>query len=654
MQSDIRNTEMFRKVESFFASACSIGSDKPFDLLDLSLSPDGKTIVASGLFMDRLEHIPYQHLVMIDTHTGEWKRITEGLHRDRLPKWDPSGRYIAFLSDRTSPHIYELAIMEIASGSLRTYDMPGHWVENFHWSADGGRILVLAAGRGAELAGAQGAVSSPREAAEAPSWCPICDDGKSASHWRTAWILDLISDTCERVSPDKVNIWEACWCGDDRIAAIASDDPSEEAWYSANIRLIDLEHNHATTLYQPQDQAGWISAPPSGDRIAFVEAACSDRLLVAGTVMVGDSDGFGPIDTKAADTTFTAWQGEETLICAGVRGFETVLASYDVVTANCHELWCSDTLTFGGPLYPDAAVGRVTSTVAVMAESHLSRPTLTLISGNGSTTTIDIVATATTTEAHSGAKLEHLEWKSSDGTVIQGWLLLPPGEGPFPLIMDLHGGPVWRSRPRFSGRGGYAGTLLREGYAVLQPNPRGSSGHGQDFAKQVLGDAGGIDARDLIAALDHLIDAGIAQPEKIGVIGGSYGGFMAAWLPTLDRRFAAAVAIAPVADWTSLRLTSHVPSSITAMLGEKDYLARSPISGTRNVTTPMLIICGELDRSTPPGQGVELHNALQAAGVQSMLLTYPGEGHGVRQFPAVIDFIARIAGWFQQQMPAER
>src|SRR5262249_53450866 len=134
-----------------------------------------------------------------------------------------------------------------------------------------------------------------------------------------------------------------CWCGPQSIACIASNQSGEESWYASDVRVIGLDDGAMATIYTPSDQLGWISASPSGRGISFVEAACSDRMLVAGTLMVGNAGGFSAVDTRAIDVTYVAWQGESDLSFAGLRGFETVLAHFDVSTGALREAWASST-----------------------------------------------------------------------------------------------------------------------------------------------------------------------------------------------------------------------------------------------------------------------------------------------------------------------
>jgi dipeptidyl aminopeptidase/acylaminoacyl peptidase len=198
--------------------------------------------------------------------------------------------------------------------------------------------------------------------------------------------------------------------------------------------------------------------------------------------------------------------------------------------------------------------------------------------------------------------------------------------------------------------------LLKRGYAILQPNPRGSSGRGQDFARKIFGDIGGAEATDHLSGIDNLVAQGLADPKRLCVTGGSHGGFMTSWLIGQDSRFVAAVALAPVTNWVSEQLASNIPDFCTISLADRydneggEYFKRSPIMHAHKVRTPTLNICGALDRCTPPSEAVQFHNALLQNGVKSVLVMYPEEGHGVRQFPAMIDYAARMVGWFEDHL----
>ncbi len=660
MQRDIRDSEAFRRVERRIGDWCQVGSGRIIDLVDPDLSPDGRRVAAGGISVDRLEGLPRQRLCLVDVDTGEIDIVSDSPRQDRAPKWSPDGARVAFIADRAQPYNFQLQVFDVESGSIAEVRVADHWAESVLWSPDGRRILIGAAGTGADMAGAQGGFASPLGREEAPAWAPEIDVGVNESQWRSLWTYDIASRDLRRVSPAGLQAWETAWCGPDALICVASDGPGEETWYAADLRHIDLAGGEARRLHRPKDQIGWISASPSGARIAFVEAVCSDRTIVAGDVLAGGTDGrFARLDTSAVDVTYTAWQGEGALLCAGHRGLETVAMAFEGDEhLTRREIWSSDSQTFGDARYPTVGPARTPGDFVTVVEGHFRRPVLSLFEG-GQPRQIrplgddDFVARI---EASGAARA--WRWVAPDGLEIQGWLIEPNTPAPHAVILDVHGGPVWAWRPRFLGRSSYAAVLHEAGYAIFQPNVRGASGWGQDFARRVFGDMGGADTHDYLSGLDRLTAEGLADPKRLGVTGGSYGGFMSAWLITQDQRFAAAAPLSPVTDWVSEHLTCHIPHFCQMFLADEmtnpggKYFTRSPIMFASQVTTPTLNVCGALDHNTPPGQAQEFHHALLLNGVESVLLTYPQEGHGVRNMPATIDFAARLVSWFETHMPA--
>jgi dipeptidyl aminopeptidase/acylaminoacyl peptidase len=292
----------------------------------------------------------------------------------------------------------------------------------------------------------------------------------------------------------------------------------------------------------------------------------------------------------------------------------------------------------------------------VLTRNAARRPPEIVVVSDGEPRTLVTTATdGTAMIASHVASRQVLTWSAPDGLQIQGLLTLPSGDGPFPLILNVHGGPVWAFADAWPGA--FLGLLLARGYALLQPNPRGSWGRGRDFASRVVGDMGGADSLDLLAGVDHVLELGVADPARVGVYGGSYGGFMAALLPCLDQRFAASVSIAPVTDWYSERYDSNLGSWAQDFLGgdpharQAHYHERSPVLLADRNRTPTLLTAGYRDRATPIGQATEFYRALREQGVPAELALYPLEGHGVRTFPALLDLVTRTVAWFERFMP---
>ncbi len=660
MQRDLRQTALYREAEAFYTAVRRPGENQISDVTDIHASPDGRQAVFAGVIMDKLEGSPPTRICQTDLTSGQTRVLTSGTHTDRSPKFSPDGRQIAFLSDHHKAGDFQLYLLDAAGGAARATPAIEGWVEYLQWSPDGKRILLGVAGHGADVSGGQGAIKSKQVAADTPSWMPAVETGDESFRWRRAWVYELAAGRARQVSKADTNVWEAVWCGDDALAAVVSPGPGEGLWYTARLQIIDLKTGDGREIHAPKDQLGWPAGSPSGKQLAVVEAICSDRWIVAGDLHLIDaaSGKVRRVDTRGVDVTYTEWRTDRQLLLAGHRGFETVVGLCDAAAGTFKEVWASGEISTGGRYVTVAGFGESGDCV-IAGESFKRAPEIGVIRG-GDYRPAKSFDLGYGEWAKAIASVDQVTWKAPDGLQIQGWLLRPSGQGPHPLIMNVHGGPVWSWHPMFLGRSRYAPfcLLVKHGYAVFLPNPRGSSGRGQAFARHVVGDMGGADTYDYLSGLDHLVAQGVADPKRLGVTGVSYGGFMTSWLVTQDARFAAAAPIAPVNNQVTEHLISNIPHFVALFLADSytnlggKYYERSPITHAHKVKTPTLNICGGLDRCTPPEEAVQFHNALLENGTKSVLVTYPEEGHGIHKLPAGIDFAARLLDWFGQYMPA--
>jgi dipeptidyl aminopeptidase/acylaminoacyl peptidase len=253
------------------------------------------------------------------------------------------------------------------------------------------------------------------------------------------------------------------------------------------------------------------------------------------------------------------------------------------------------------------------------------------------------------------AEPEEYRFKSFDGTEIQGWLMKPFGwraDRKYPLILSIHGGP--------HGMYGYAfnptlQAYAMDGYAVLYLNPRGSNGYGQKFSDGTLNEWGGGDYRDLMAGVDEALKRfQWIDPNRLGVTGGSYGGFMTNWIITQTPRFKAAVSVASVSNLISFYSTSLYQDLIHAEFGgfpwdNYDLLWQwSPLRYARQAQTPTMFIHGESDNDVHITQAEEMYMALRRRGVETVLVRYPREGHGLREPRHRVDALERTLSWFDR------
>lgn len=621
-----------------------------------SAAPDGRQVAFTGTFLHELQGVPTGRICIADLDSGALRVVSFGPNQDLTPKFSPDGRWLAFRSDRSAGGQFQVYLLELRTGLTRAAPTVDGWVESLEFSADSRRLLVQVASHGVDMGAVQGGNTTGRaDAATRPAWIPVVD-GAEDPGGRSAWVIDIVAHDARRVSPASINVWECCWCGRNAIAAIVSEGPTEDAWYGAFLARIDLSSGRCRDLYRPRHQLGWLSGAPDGKHVAVVEAVCSDRGLCAGDALIVDTGSHvvRTVNSRGIDVACTIWRDNKQLVVMGLRNLETVVAEVGAA-GEVRERWRSLELYSQSPHYPQV-VPCGAHDFAMFVHGHHQQQSLAHVTKTRVRTVLSLTHDGVDEVVRSLPSVRPYKWKSSDGTEVQGWLMRGPGDRPAPAVMEVHGGPVWRWSPIFLGRAAYYSMLAKRGYAFFWPNPRGSTGRGQAFAAAVIGDMGGADAQDLLSGLDRLVEDGIADRRRLGVMGNSYGGYMSAWLITQDRRFAAAIPMAPITDWVSQHLTTNIPSFDPWFLGSRfngrsgNHYSRSPVMFAHRVRTPTLTICGALDRCSPPGQAQQFHNALLLNRTKSTLVTYPQEGHGVRSFPAMIDLSARVVDWFTRHM----
>ena len=567
-------------------------------------------------------------------------RCTAGMPRQavvRVPAPDAEELHVHWREGRETPSVWRV---------------PGR-VEHLAWSPDEISLLIQVAGARADFAGIAGG-RTPTLELDGPSWQPHVEGPLAEPEaGRSVWVWSPGHDSPRPLTPAAIQCWEAAWCGAGAVLVVASEGAGEDSWYSARLLRIGLDGS-TTVLRTPEDQIGVPCASPDGRWIAWIEAVCSDRGLVCGSAWL--ASGSAPparLDLGGVEATHLHWRDDRRLVVTGLRSLETWVLEHEAHTGRQTAVWHGDSLTLGGWLPRAVAVGD--EAVAAVVEGYGQPPRLAEMRPGGMRTRAVLAGGC----VEGIGRLQPLAWAAPDGLEIHGWLVLPddtrrrPDRG-WPLLVDVHGGPIHAHRSRWAANLRSVPLLVARGWAVLLANPRGSCGRGQAFARQVVGDMGGADAQDLLAGIDHLVATGVADPARLAITGCSYGGFMACWLPTQCSRFAAAVAISPVTHWPSQHYGSHIPWFDLRFLGGRPeqasgrYHDRSPIHFAGDCRTPMLLMAGQRDRSTPPQQAQYFHGALQRAGRHSVLACYPEEGHSLRGPQGYLDSAARCAQWLER------
>jgi dipeptidyl aminopeptidase/acylaminoacyl peptidase len=253
---------------------------------------------------------------------------------------------------------------------------------------------------------------------------------------------------------------------------------------------------------------------------------------------------------------------------------------------------------------------------------------------------------------------EYLSFKSKDGTVVHGYMYKPvdyvPGKK-YPTLLRPHGGPVWAYYAEFQDLGQL---LAANGYVVLLPNPRGSTGYGEGFSKAIFADWGNKDFQDDMAFVDYAIAQGIADPDKLGVGGWSYGGISTDFIITQTKRFKAAISGAGAADYSSMWGHDQYQRDYVTELGYPwehratwEHVAYS--SKIKDVTTPTMFVGGNIDWNVPILGGEQMYQSLKALGRETLLVVYPDEYHGFKTPSHIKDLHERYLAWYAHYVKAD-
>lgn len=663
MSSDARSNETHAKVSEYLQRLHKPAFGRPHGLSEVHVTADGTDVVVTGSVLDKLIGKPRTAIYTVAE--GGLRAVTGPTSSARGGRFSPDGTALAFLSDRAQTGVFQPFVLD--ARTLGEADpvapVPGT-VEHLHWSPDGRHLLLGVAGIRALLSAGQGSGPIAALSDDGPAWQPVVDDGLDSATWRSLWLYTVGTGELSRLSPEGMNCWEAAWCGSSKVVAVASEAPGEDDWYDAVLSMIDVATGATQALvsdHRLHENAlfGLPAGSPDGRYVSFVEAVCSDRWIVAGELTIVDLDSgvHSIVDTGGTDVTCTQWIDANHVGYLGQRHLDSVVGVIDVATNEVTELFSTPVSCSDGR-YPAGAFTR-DGRVAVVQSAYDLPPQVVLLGAEKEEVLASTAHAGTDFLLSVAGTARAITWQAPDGRTIEGILCSPSGDGPFPLVVNIHGGPIAAFRNSWLMHYPWVPMLVAEGYAVLNPNPRGSGGRGQEFARQVIGDMGGADAADILAGIDALVVGGVIDEERIGLIGRSYGGFMTSWLVTQDQRFAAAIPIAPITDWYSKCFTSNTGRwARTFLRADPEEFAtmahsRNPVLQASKVRTPCLNVAGALDRCTPPGQAQEFHQALRYHGqTDSVLAIYPQEGHGIASYPALTDFLVRALSWFNQYMPA--
>jgi dipeptidyl aminopeptidase/acylaminoacyl peptidase len=613
---------------------------------DPQISPDGKLVAYVVTRLDLEENVQDSDLWLVPAAGGEPRQLTFGKAADDSPQWAHDSSLLAFLSDRGEKK--QVYAMRPGGGEAWPVTDWKTGVESFRLSPDGTRIAFLA----------KTAKSDEQEQREKDRGRPLVWSRYYSDEWSRLFVAPLEdgrAGDARAVSPEDAHVAEAVWSPDSLSLAYASwPSPALRKARQGGIHVVRAEGSEPRKL---TDMPGGETPAAWTERQGVVFSASGHELGTYNARLWSVKPG------EEEPSCLTCGL-DENAIYVGLRG--------DVVLAQAYH-------RTGRGLYAISGqnVTRVTEGSYAQSFSASADGSLVAFLAETAREPEDVFVSSTTrfeprrlTQAN--PQVEELalgeqrvvSWRSrADGEEIEGVLTLPVGyrDGErVPLLLVIHGGPSGVSSARFTGRRGpypiqvFAG----KGYAVLEPNYRGSTGYGERFRGLNRGDISGKDWIDIDSGVDMLVASGLADPERLGIMGWSFGGHHTYWGITQTDRFRAASAGAGANDLVSMYSQTDLPEFYHTYLGPKPwedfelYEERSAYRNVSKVTTPLLIQVGEKDERVPAEQSIQFYEAVSAIGkAETELVIYPGQGHGIRDPRLLNDLMTRNVEWFSRWIP---
>jgi dipeptidyl aminopeptidase/acylaminoacyl peptidase len=649
----------------------------------VAISPDGHRLA----WIERTKEGAEIRVAALDD-VAKSERVTAatkpGQHcREGQIAWEPDSKALAFFSDCAQPEQADLYLSKMdGSPARRVTELKGY-VEAPAFSPDGKSVAFLYVEGATRPAGAlaamkplTGVIGEEGAEIERVAVVPVFADKLPASGLATPAM----------VTPANLHVYEFDWRPDGKgLAYVAADPPGENNWWVAKL-YTQLLGGGPEVLFAPAERGGplhglQIAVPrwsPDGKQIAFIGGLMSDQGVTGGDVWIVAAAGGDPRNLtpgRPSTPAWIEWDDNRSLYVSELAGSDSrlvrLLLQSDPSESNLSVN--AESTIFHIPA--NIGDGRMEFSLSSTADHSLfvfQASTFNDAPEIFSARTVAPPMSRSTDYAPIG-QLTHfndgvkpawgksisLNWKS-DRFNVQGWLMLPKDYDPakkYPLIVVVHGGPASAAVPRWSTGTISAAAFSALGYFVLEPNPRGSYGQGEEFTQANREDFGYGDLRDILAGVDKAEAGYSIDPNRVGLTGWSYGGFMAMFAVTQTQRFKAAVAGAGISNWQSYYGENSIDQWMTPYFGapvyddSAVYAKSSAINFIRQAQTPTLVVVGERDGECPSPQSFEFWHALRARHVPTRLVVYPNEGHMFTDPVHQRDVMAQAAEWFARYLP---
>lgn len=631
---------------------------------DPNVSPDGKRVAYVATTVDKKINGYTSAIWLVDV-AGDTRpfRFTRGKERDSAPRWSPGGNHLAFLSNRKERN--QIWVMPVDGGEAWQVTSVPNAVSDFCWAPDGESLFFVSK---AELD-----IPQTSDTKVINTLIHKMDgegfwDGKRRQIYR----VSRSGGEAEQITSGDYHCSSPAPSPDGKSLAFVSNRTEErDANTRTDIWVLDFETGD---LEQQSPGDGWYSAPSwSGDgtQLAWYGYPKTEEF---GSTTLGDiyvweqTTGetrtlMGNLDREPGNSAISdsryglpaarpVWSADNNAVLSLIGDRGSINISTCPLSGSPQETVGAVRDIQSFTTSPDGTI--------VFAASTLTTPTeLFVVTPDGNERQLTNVNSAWLDQVQI-ANVREVTYESDPGVTVHGWLLTPPNlneQAKYPAIIEVHGGPHGMYGTGFFHE---MQVLAGKGYVVLMTNPRGSTGYGQEWVAATREDWGGADYRDVMGGVPFLESLGYVDPDRIGITGGSYGGYITNWAISQTNRFRAAVTQRSTANRYSLYGTSDLAFTYsdwefggTPYDNPESYAKHSPLTYVKNVETPLLILHSENDLRCSISQGEELFTALKSLGKTVEFVRFPDESHGLSRAGQPVhrvERLERICNWFDQYL----
>lgn len=595
----------------------------------------------------------WSHLYLLDVATGESRQFVGGEVNISGLRFSPDGQSVLYLSRREGDSNRVLYSIPVGGGESTRLLKHSTSIGSYSLSPTGERIAFLTTDAEPEVRkklreDGFKAVAYEEDVPFSRVWIAQRPSGDEV--FAGAWQLEL-----------EGNASSLSWSpsGDRISVALAPTPLIDDSYMHRRLHIVDPASGTIVTRIDNPGKLGATAWSPDGEHLAFISAETINDPK-EGRLMVADSETgefWDVIPGFEGHFTQAAWTDARTIRYLADVGAETEIgevrsdgSNQSVIVAPGYAIFTSFGMSDGGDLM-------------VMGGQRYTHPTELFVQVGGKGDPERVTDSNPWLADMRMAPQEVIRWTARDGLELEGVLVRPLGEvegRTYPLIVHVHGGPEAHNHNGWLTSYSRPGQIAAaRGIAVLYPNYRASTGRGVEFSMLDHADMGGREFDDVVDGVDHLIAAGLVDSARVGVTGGSYGGYATAWLSTYySDRFAAGVMAVGISNQISKVGTSDIPDEMFLVHNRlrpwddwELFLERSPVYWADRSTTPLLILHGTEDKRVNPGQSMEMYRHLKLRGQAPVrLIFYPGEGHGNRNAAARLDYSLRSLRWLQHYL----